>query len=611
MSITSGTSTSINCSDSLLCINEAQIKTEPTDDYEETNLILIKQELEGDDENEANDNEYYGYIDAASLEEIDGNLIAVSENHSEGDGEFNLQNVNTKNYVMICEEDADNSGLLHLRLVNKPLVNEVEKSIENTSKIKLTTKPRLKTNGVFHDCKPEIHRPFKCSECNERFEVKSHLVMHEIGHERYKKYKPINFGKINSESGVSEEPILSICVKSKIKSPFKCSICSAKFELKSQVIRHELQHKKLDIYKRMKMKINSTVQTVTRRPDTQIYNRVSAGPKSHPTRKAYCENQNLECKCRKGLYITRTSDLCMCFVRVCQFCHTEFYAAIKLGNWTTCMKCFFPNDKGLKGMHEIQILNEHNTYMNKYIQTVDMKKKSVSNMDITSGRKLCFSCGKMCSDVISYRCSWMCYDCWNAKLEKKGIKRISKEEYTTIKTGKKNRKVGCMYCLEVFPHKSLQRDHKCPNKPAYIDSKFLDIHMESTDSREVKFPVDEIGHHFLSAPMDYSCNSPIFPENVTKNLKMPSRQISGHVLSYKQFQLEESQNYGWNTYSDDDDDPPVYNEEDTLNQDVLDTKEEEDDSRRTKILCDKTGQIIDLSSETISLQQTENMSVQQ
>lgn len=580
MDIPPDISASISNAESLFCVDQTLVKMEPRNEYDETSIIVIKQELDSDDENETDDNgEYYSYIDTSALE-VDESLISGIQNHSEEGGELSLLNSDA-NYVMICENIEDNSGVLHFRLLNeKPVVNTfktVTSSIENNRQNKLKTKDRM-NNMISIKIQPDVERPFKCSECDATFEVKSHLVMHELGHERYNKYKQT----VNLPSTV-KQPILHLC-----------KYCDASFAYKKHLLMHEVYHE---------------------------------------------NDENSMCSCRKSL--RTTSDLCKCVVRECQSCHRKFFAAVKLGNWNACIKCFFLNDSNLKDSESGSDHLNYTKYRN--VKTIDVKQKSIEAAEITNVKKLCYFCGKMCSNVINSGASWVCYNCWNTKMKDKGIKRI-KESYPELQKRLKYDKVDCVYCSQLYPYKSLQKDHQCLHKSVYLkDGKEISqAQFENNSYIEVRLPDEKIGEHFLLSSMENSLESPILVENspslkdvssivgtedpvqskyTSKSLIIPSKQFrplsNSSMKGIPPKQLKQPQSSDWFTYTDDDDDDDCGGNSDCEYQvnekaATVEIAQEDDDSTRTVILCDKTGELIDLmNSETEQLQENGNHIVAQ
>jgi hypothetical protein len=210
------------------------------------------------------------------------------------------------------------------------------------------------------------HR-FKCQECSETFELKSHLVMHEIAHEQYRRYG--SFPRYYfSKQLQSDKPI------------YKCKECNASFELKSRFTLHELSHEK------------------------------------RRTRPCHCRSTSL----------ASASDLCTCVVRACKSCGRRFYASFQLRNWTSCIKCFSPgvsegkiNSSTAVETEDIQVQqvpsnrNRNKMATRKFFPTLD------------GAKRLCCLCGKMSASVITYGTSWICYDCWNARLKYKNVSNLS------------------------------------------------------------------------------------------------------------------------------------------------------------------------------------------
>ncbi|KAJ9595081.1 hypothetical protein L9F63_013607 [Diploptera punctata] len=459
-------------------IDDTLVKIEPQDDE---SIIVIKQEVNSDDENQVNENEYYSYIDASALEEMNTG--------TENDSIKDEQNLDTK-YVLICENADDNSEVLHLRLLNKPSGSHTL-SLNTQNKIETKALKRKYLIMPSKNLEEDVDRPFKCSKCDEKFEVKSHLVMHEVGHEKYKTYKCINNKLQPVMDFEKQEPILHMCDE-----------CGITFKHKDDLLAHKPYH-----------------------DDDQISG----------------------CSCRKSL--RTTSDLCKCFVRdysVLQNVREEF---------------------------------EHS----QNVATIDMKDTVVIEpVKSKTLKKLCFSCGNMCCNAMRAGGLWICYDCWNTKFKYKRIKTLKRNSPSESKL--KYKKSSCAYCLQLHPYKSLQRDHKCLHKPIYMKN----------EKMQVKQTDEQIGQHFLLSSMD---ESSVLMENskYSRSLMIPSRLIKSKTVPCKQFEKQSL----WETLSDDDsDNVDDFVMEDTVKQEIV----EEDNTTATTILCDRTGELIDLTAENQQLE---------
>jgi len=217
---------------------------------------------------------------------------------------------------------------------------------------------------------PSEHR-FHCQECSETFELKSRLVMHEIGHEKYRKYGP--YPRYHFSKRLQSEKLI-----------YECKESNADFELKSCFTLHELMHDK---------------------------------------------QRTRPCRCRSAS-LASASDLCTCVARVCLSCCRRFFASFRLRNWTLCVKCFSP------GASKEKVISSTAVKIEKIkVEKVPLKRNrsKMSNKkffpSLVYVKGLCFSCGKVSANV-KLGSSWMCYDCWNARLKYKKVSNfleLSKE----------------------------------------------------------------------------------------------------------------------------------------------------------------------------------------
>jgi predicted nucleic acid-binding Zn ribbon protein len=347
-------------------------------------IVIVKEEVLSDDEgalnyasiNDYDDTEHTSCpVDTKCLETEDNNSIAAENKTDHGSNVVRvlagsaLENFDT--FSVLKSDLGVNSKSVKQHLGNNRDVARKLNSLKNCGtpvKVnvkKLKQRLQLETKSMTapsYTAVPAEHR-FKCQECSETFELNSHFVMHEIGHEQYRRY--VSFPRYHfSKQLQSDKPI------------YKCQECNANFELKSRFTLHELSHEK---------------------------------QRSRP------------CRCRSAS-LASSSDLCTCVVRVCKSCGRRFFATFGLRNWTLCIKCFSPGDS--KGN-----INSSTPVKSEEIQVQQVPSKR--NRNKTSNRKmypmlvdakrLCCSCGKMSVNVIKFRASWMCYDCWKARLKYKNV----------------------------------------------------------------------------------------------------------------------------------------------------------------------------------------------
>jgi hypothetical protein len=346
---------------------------------------------------------------------------------------------------------------------------------------------------------PAVQHQFRCGECSETFELKSRLVMHEISHEQFRRYSSLSRPNFMKQSA---------------QDIYSCRECSANFELKSHFLLHELWHEK----QRTKL-----------------------------------------CRC-KSAPSASTSDLCTCVVRLCNLCGKSFFASVRLRNWASCMRCFLQINSKQKiksatagKMHQIRV---------KEIPSKRMRNKRSNRNFVTSVtdvKRLCYSCGNMCANVVKFGTSWMCYDCWNARLKRKGVGTplaLNNEVLQQESTGYPG--LNCTYCLRLCPLQSLQPNHQCFHKSVYLK--------EYDDFDDYK-----IGCHFLLS-----------------SVEKPFEQ------SYLQNDLILFNQPTWfNDFNESEDE-----QDGEMVIDTTQVSDINDDSSSSKvILCDKTGKLIDLRSE--------------
>lgn len=385
-------------------------------------MIIVKEEVLSDDEGASNE-EYYNTestslpVNIQCLQVENGNSVSLAGNASgRGSNVEVLADSSLKNYHIY---DDDESALeldskpvnLNLHLVNKK--KKTRKHREHfrfmksfNVKVKKETRPRsLKTNPVITPSyvAPVVEHEFKCQECNETFELKSHLVMHEISHEQYRRYKAYASPDYVKQSQ-SEQQV------------YKCKECNANFELKSSFYLHKLWHEK----QRTKV-----------------------------------------CRC-KSAPSASVSDLCTCIVRVCNLCNKSFFASVRLKNWTSCIRCLLQMDTKKK----IKQTSAERTQASKRYRNKVSNRKFDSTL--TDVKRLCYFCGKMCANVVKFGLSWICYDCWNAKLKQKCATDDMELNNESLQEESDYPGLNCTYCLRLFPLKSCYPDHKCFHKSVYL-----------------------------------------------------------------------------------------------------------------------------------------------
>jgi hypothetical protein len=164
----------------------------------------------------------------------------------------------------------------------------------------------------------------------------------------------------------------------------------------------------------------------------------------------------------------------------------------------------------------------------------------------------------MSTDVITLGSSWMCYDCWNARLKYKKISNflgLSKEimprgtaEYL---------RPNCAYCLKLYPLRSNWSNYQCFHKSVYLKGHDVDDF--------------EVGQQFLLP----STEKPFEPSYLQSELIMWNQSPC-----FDDFNKSEDEQEG---------------------EMVIDTTEVSDVNDGTSlsnvILCDKTGELIDLRCE--------------
>jgi hypothetical protein len=363
----------------------------------------------------------------------------------------------------------------------------------NVKKVKqqlqLETKP---VTAPSYAAVPVKHQ-FKCLECSETFELKSHLVMHEIGHEQYRRYGSF--------------PVCHFSKPLQSHKPFyECKECNANFELKSLFTLHELSHEK------------------------------------QRTRPCYC----------KSTSFTSASDLCTCIERVCKTCGRRFFASFGLRNWTLCIKCLSPHSSTEAKTEEIQVERE----------PLKRNRNKISNIKfspmLVDVKRLCCSCGKMSANVIKSGASWMCYDCFNARLKYKNVNNFLglSSKIVPQKTAG-NSRLNCTYCLKLYPLRSDGSYHQCFHKSVYL---------KGCDADDFK-----IGQRFLL----HSTEKPIEPSFLQNELIVWNQSASFDDFNEREDEQEGEMVIDTTEASDVNDGPSVSN----------------------VILCDKTGELIDLRCE--------------
>lgn len=362
--------------------------------------------------------------------------------------------------------------------------------------LQLETKPM--TAPSYAAVPPE--RRFHCQECSETFELKSHLVMHEISHEKYRRYGP--YPRYHFSKQLQSDKLI-----------YKCKECSAKFELKSCFTLHELMHDK---------------------------------------------RRTRPCRCRDAS-LAGATDLCTCVERVCLSCCRRFFASFQLRNWTLCIKCFSPGAS--KG--KVNSSSAVQTKKNK-VEKVPSKwnRSKMSNRKFFPSlgyvKRLCFSCGKVSANVIKLGTSWMCYDCWNAKLKYKNVSNFLGLIKEIVPQGTAEYlRPNCAYCVKLYPLRSNWSNYQCFHKPVYL--KVCDV----DDFKDVQ--------QFLLP----SAEKPFEPSYLQSELIMWNQSPW-----FDDFNKSEDEQEG---------------------EMAIDTNEVADvndgSSLNNVILCDKTGELIDLRCE--------------
>jgi hypothetical protein len=410
-------------------------------------MIIVKEELLSDNEgnfNDASADNYYNAghtslpVNVECLEMESGNSVSVANNtldHGSNTIEV-LADSTLRNYHHIYEDIESALGLgsksVNLHLVNKK--GRTRKHRQHISSVrsvnvnvkKVTQQRQLKTQSVIAPSygTPVVEHEYKCEECSETFELKSHLVMHEISHEQYRRYKGLPRPGYTKQSQLEQHI-------------YKCKECNANFELKSSFILHELWHEK---------------------------------------------QRNKLCRC-KSAPSASVSDLCTCIVRLCSLCGISFFASVRLRNWTSCVRCLLQMDSRRK----IKQASAMKTKASKRFINKGSDRNFVST--VTDVKRLCYSCGKMCANVVKFGTSWICYNCWNARLKQKcAINVLDLNKEILQQESVEYPGLNCTYCLRLFPLKSYKPDHKCFHKSVYLWNQctWFDDCNEHEDEKDVE-----------------------------------------------------------------------------------------------------------------------------
>jgi len=496
----------------------------------EQEIVIVKEEVLSDDEgalnyasvSECENNGYISYPVDTKFLEVDGNICVAVENKTDCGSNIigvltgsALENFNSykdlKSDLGIHSEPVkqhlgNNSDAIRKRESHKNCGRSVKVNGKKVKQqLQLETKPV--TAPSYAAVPPQ--RRFQCQECSETFELKSHLVMHEIGHEKYRKYGPYPRYHFPRQLQ-SDKPI------------YQCKECNVDFELKSCFTLHELMHDK----KR--------------------------------TRPCHCRSASL----------ASASDLCTCVVRVCRSCCRRFFASCRLRNWTSCVKCFLQGAS--KG------------YMNSFsaVKTEKIKvekvesKRNRSKMpnkeffpSLVYVKRLCFSCGKVGANNSKLGSLWMCYECWNARLKYKKVNNFLGLSKEIVPQGTAEYlRPNCAYCLKLRPLGSNCSNYDCFHKSVYLKGRDVDDF--------------EVGQQFL----------------------LPSTEKSFEP-SYLQSEL-----MMWNQSSwFDDFNKSEDEQEGKMVTDKTEVSDVNDGSSLSNvILCDKTGELIDLRCEDELLASDEN-----
>jgi len=496
----------------------------------EREIVIVKEEVLSDDEGALNyssvsECENNGYISCpvdTKFLEVDGNNFVALENKT--DCGSNIIGVLTVSALENFNSYKDLKSVLgiHSEPVkqhlgnNSDAIRKLESHINcgrsvkvNGKKVKrqvqLETKPV--TAPLYAAVSPENR--FQCQECSETFELKSHLVMHEIGHEKYRKYGPYPRYHFSRQLR-SDQPI------------YQCKECNIDFELKSCFTLHELMHDKQRI-----------------RP----------------------------CNCRSAS-LASASDLCTCVVRVCVSCCRRFFASCRLRNWTLCVKCLLAGDSQGYGNSSTAVKTEKikvEKLQSKRNRSKMPNKKVFPSLVYVI--RCCFSCGKVSANNNELGSLWMCYECWNARLKYKKVNNFLGLSKEIVPQGTAEYlRPNCAYCLKLYPLRSNWSNYQCFHKSEYLKGHDVDDF--------------EVGQQFL----------------------LPSTEKSFEP-SYLQSEM-----IMWNQSSWFDD----FNksEDEQEGEMVVDKTEVSDvidgSSLSNVILCDKTGELIDLKSEDGLLASDEN-----
>jgi hypothetical protein len=183
------------------------------------------------------------------------------------------------------------------------------------------------------------------------------------------------------------------------------------------------------------------------------------------------------------------------------------------------------------------------------------KKFCPSLVDV---KRLCFSCGKGSANVIKSGSSWMCYDCWKARLKYKNVSNFlgMRKEIVPLGTAEYLRP-NCANCLQSYPLRSTWSNYQCFHKSVSLKGRDDDF---------------EVGQQFILP----SAEKPFEPSYLQNELI-----VWNQTPWFDDFNKSEDKQEG---------------------EVVIDTTEVSyinDGSSLSNviILCDKTGELIDLRCE--------------
>jgi hypothetical protein len=474
--------------------------------FQEQEVIIVKEEVLSDDEVVLND------VSADKRYNTGGTSVAVSVQCFENENDNSVSQANNSsdcgsNVLEVLSDsavrnyhtynDAESASGSNSKSVNVHLVNNKDRTrthqklvdfvrAVNVNVKKLTNERHLKTARSYMT--PPVEYEFKCQECSETFELKSHLVMHEISHEQYRRYESVckqSDRKKRSQSDLDRKfkckecsetfelkshlvmheisheqyrryesvssPIYAKQSQSGLEHKLKCKVCCKTFELKSDLVMHKISHLQCRRYKSLSR------SDYTKQPQSgQHVYKCKECNAVFELRSIFIQHELLHkkqssklCRCR-SVPSASVSDLCTCVVRVCILCSTSFFASVRLRNWTLCIRCFLRVDRQIK----------KNQASAAKTQASKRFKNKMTNgklfTAVTDIKRLCYSCGEMCVSVVKYGPSWMCNNCWSARFSPKWVAySLGLNNETLQQESAECRSLSCTYCL---------RNHECFDK---------------------------------------------------------------------------------------------------------------------------------------------------